>query len=118
MAHRSFGQTGPLPTEEQTFELGNETFHCVPLPPAETMSRVNRGSIDLAQWIDDCLVRDRVVAQANGVDGDDVTEQTDDVKRWRALMAKPNAVRVEELLPIVVWLIEQYGERPTVRSAR
>lgn len=118
MAHRSFGQTSPLPTEDQSFELCGETFHCVPLPGAEVMAKINGTGVNLATWIDDCLVRERAVASANGVEGQEVTEATDDVRRWRALMAKPNAVRIEDLLPIVVWLIEQYGERPTVRSAR
>lgn len=100
-----------------TFDLGGEKFHCVALPPGGVMSRLTGTGTNVATFIEDCLLEFRIVASVNGDDGDAVVEKTDDVERWRKLMAdKERPMPVELLVDIVIHLSKEYGERPTVRS--
>ena len=103
-----------------TFILGGETFHCVALPPGGVMSRLTGTGTNVATFIEDCLLEFRAVASLNGDEPmDAVVEKTDDVERWRKLMAdKERPIPVELLVDVVIYLSKEYGERPTVRSRR
>lgn len=111
-----------IPDEGPTFTLGKEEFHCLPMPPAEVMARVGAANINVAEWIEDVLVREVLASHPVGADDGVATvwEPTDDIDRWRALMADPKRpIPVQNVADIVMWLYKEYaGNRPTPRSAR
>lgn len=123
MANRNFDleldrYTKDLPTEGPTFNLGGEQFHCMPLPPGGVMSRLSGTGTNVATFIEDCLMKFRTI-ESNGDTIDAVVEPTDDVERWRKLMADDDRpIPVELLVDVVIYLSKEYGERPTVRSRR
>lgn len=118
-AFRNFdNELKPIPKEGPTFQLGGETFHCVPLPNGEVMSRLTGGGLNVATFIEDCLVDGKEIGYSE--DGQDVVlAPTDDIKRWRELMADPERpIPVSNLVDIVLYLAGEYGDRPTLKSRR
>ena len=115
--HRNFdAELRPLPKDGPTFDLGGETFHCVPLPPGEVMSRLTGGGLNVADFIRDCLLTDKIM-----FDDEDreVVEAADDRKRWQELMTDPGRpIPVDKLVDVVIYLAKEYGDRPTLRSSR
>lgn len=131
--YRDFDEDLDLPDEGPTFNLGGETFHCVPLPAGATLTRLasaigrdDRGRQvynlpDMNMFIEDCLIDERSVevdAEEEGAMPTLVVEPADDIERWRALMNdKKRPIRVKRIAEIVIWLSQVYNEdRPTQRS--
>lgn len=118
MAHRSFGNsTRPAPVEGPTFDLGDETFHCIPKPSVAHMASLT-SAVNLVDWIEDILVRE--VPVESDVAGPPVFQPTDDVDRWRALATdETRLIGIDEITDVVLWLRDEYsGGRPTPRSRR
>lgn len=120
-AHRNFdAEMKPIPKEGPTFELGGETFHCLPMPPGGVIARLDGSGMNVANWIRDCLLEHAEVTSHTEEGGTTtVLEDVDDVERWNALMVdKDRPVPVQQLIDILSWLNEEYGERPTRLSRR
>lgn len=131
MVHRSFDAeavvdhalTGP------TFDLGGQTFHCLPSAPAGVLNRMldavqtdargNRvfNAPDLIGFVCGVLIEHRwELDDEQPAEGEVQWHQvpTDDVQRFLAVVdSKDTIIPIERLGDVVVWLTEQYVGRPT-----
>lgn len=139
-AHRNFdADADDLPDEGPTFDLGGETFHCVPAPAGGTLARLaaaigrdERGRQvynlpDMTLFIEDCLIDETTTITPAQPARDDheaveeqvVVEDADDIERWRTLMSdKKRPIPVKKLADITIWLSNWYSDRPTQPSRR
>lgn len=117
-----------LEKEGPEFELGGETFHCLPVPPGgATLRLVNavmkddRGRQvyhlpDIDAFMREVLIEKRTIV------GDDevaVVEATDDVERWDKLLHdKERPIPIPVLGAVFMWLQAEYTSRPTAASVR
>jgi hypothetical protein len=107
--HKDFGSEGvyrPEELEPISFALLGETFNCKPILPGATL-------VEIISAIDG----------STGSGGDAVTETfraaltPADVDRFYALLKDEDyVVSLQTLVDILQWLVEQYGQRPTLRS--
>lgn len=145
--YRNFDETPDPdePGEGPVFELGGETFHCVPVPPGDTFFRLHRAAVnakgqplavsnpDVLLFIEQVICEEMLVDQPTPTNGDtpegepeaepgpvaQVWEKVDDLDRWHTLLSrKRNPVHAEKLGEVVLWLIEWYTGRPTTPSRR
>lgn len=128
--------------EGPTFELGGETFHCVPMLPGYALTLLGRfvgtdergkavTSSDVTQFMEATICEELWIPVSSAavlVEGNEQTapvnddggvwEKCDDLDRWRALMAdKRRPIHADKLSKIVLWLYGWYTERPTLQSA-
>lgn len=133
--HRNFDDDAPeLPLDGPVFELGGETFHCMPCPPAGVLPRLmaagrvdehgrqQSNTPDLIMFIEDVLADELPVEVKPSAEGEEPSvafEPCDDIERWRALVKdRRRPVHATVILKIVLWLAEEYAERPTEPSSR
>lgn len=137
--HRNFDDGAEaIPEFGPSFELGGETFHCVPAAPGAVLARLmasvrvdERGrqvydAPNLVLFVEDVLAEEMPVEQPATVNEDGsenapamVVEPVDDVERWRALMKdKKRPVQIKVIGDIVLWLNGWYTDRPTQPSGR
>lgn len=134
-----FGIITEPPKEGPSFELGGETFHCVPMLPGYALTLLGRfvgtdergkavSSSDVTAFMESAIAEERWTESAPPavVEGDEtprtvdpgVWEACDDLERWRALMLdKRRPIPADALAKVVLWLYGWYTERPTLQSA-
>lgn len=139
-SHHNFDDDFPVEERKDgpSFDLGGETFHCVPMLPGYALTLLGRfvgtdergkavTSSDVTQFMEAAIAEERYVTHEPTIDGDDpssiegggdVWEKCDDLERWRALMAdKRRPIHADTLAKVVLWLYGWYTERPTLQSA-
>lgn len=136
--HRNFdAEDWEFPAAGPVFELGGETFHCVPFPAGGTLARLaasvrvnDRGvqiydAPNLVNFIEDVLAEELPAEQplppeapADSVPVEEM-QPCDDIARWRVLMAdKKRPIPLQIVGEIVGWLSNWYTDRPTQPSGR
>jgi len=127
-AHKSF-DVPEAPEVGPTFDLAGETFRCKGRAPAAVLNRyasatrISSDGTQVTQAPDIIAFVEGVLLTEEWVDGDDGEEgswePTDELTRWRALVADPRKqVPLAVIGEIVLWLGTEYTARPTKRSAR
>lgn len=126
--HRDFGSSPGTPKEPITFTLAGETFTALPEAPGAALNDLASGitldekgyrvysAPNLIAFVTAVLVEEEEV---EGEDGTMERVPTDDVERFLALMRdKRRVVPIDTLGEVVMWLAEEYGDRPSPPSAR
>lgn len=146
-AYRNFDdEPDPSATAEgPVFDLGGETFHCVPTPPADTFYLLQRAAVnakgqplnvtspDVLHFLEEVICEEMLIDDP-AQNGDGPTEEeiaagaepparvqvwakVDDLDRWHALLQrKRNPPHADKLLTVCLWLISEYTGRPTTPS--